>query len=172
MASLSNFDTNAVLNTFDFSKFQSICDVGAGPGTLLKAILKKHPQIRGVIADLPQVIEQAEPCDFFQGVPRNHDLYIMKHVLHDWDDNKGIQILKTVKECSPSHAKLMLLEYVVPGSNITSSGKLFDLHMGIVNNGKERTEEEWKNMLVAGGWNYLGYENTKGIISVILASKD
>ncbi|GJQ09466.1 hypothetical protein GpartN1_g1257.t1 [Galdieria partita] len=185
MASWSHFDTNAVLERFDFSKYQSICDVGAGPGILLKAILKKYPQIRGVISDLPQVVEQAvfideslqdrcskEPCDFFQSVPRNHDLYIMKHVLHDWDDDNGVQILKIVNECCPLHAKLLLLEYVVPDSNVASSGKLFDLHMAIVNNGKERTEEEWKKLLVAGGWKYLGYENTKGIISIILASKE
>jgi hypothetical protein len=185
MVSWSNFDTNAVLHSFDFSKFQSICDVGAGPGTLLKAILKNYPNARGVISDLPQVIEQAvfvdeslqsrckkEPCDFFQSVPRNHDLYIMKHVLHDWDDTKSVQILNIVRECSPPHAKLLLLEYVVPSCDIASSGKLFDLHMGIVNNGKERTEDEWKKLLVLGGWKYLGCESTKGIVSIILASKD
>ncbi|WP_230307775.1 methyltransferase, partial [Brevundimonas mediterranea] len=136
-----------------------------------------YPYLRGVISDLPQVIEKAvfideslqdrlnkEPCDFFQSVPRSHDLYIMKRVLHDWDDTKSVQILKTVKECSPSHAKLLILETVVPGPNVESAAKLFDLHMGISNNGKERTEQEWRQIIDAGGWKYLGYESTKGII--------
>ncbi|GJQ15737.1 hypothetical protein GpartN1_g7528.t1 [Galdieria partita] len=185
MTAGSNFEKSAILQSFDFSSYESICDIGAGEGTLLKAILRKDAHLQGTISDLPNVIEETviieedlrdrcrkESCDFFHSVPRSHDLYILKRVLHDWDDDKSVQILKTVNDCSPSHAKLLLLDCVILDSDTSSVGKLMDLHMGICNNGKERTEEEWKKLLMNSGWNYLGLKNTTSHICGIMANKD
>ncbi|GJQ10378.1 hypothetical protein GpartN1_g2169.t1 [Galdieria partita] len=186
MASISEFDTRSVLCSFDFSKYSEICDIGSGPGVLLKLILKKYPHIKGCISDLPRVLDEVvtiepelqdrckkEVCDFFESVPRNYEVYMMKHILHDWNDENCIRILKNVRECAAPHSTLLLLEYVLPGPSVVSPGKIFDLHMGMLHSSKERTEEEWKTLLAAAKWKYIGYQNTvSGQISVIQAQKE
>jgi hypothetical protein len=186
MASVSEFDTRSILYSFDFSKFHEICDIGSGPGVLLKLILRKYPHIKGCISDLPRVLNEAvsiepelqdrckmEPCDFFEGVPRNYQTYMMKHILHDWNDENCIRILKNVRECAAPNATLLLLEYVLPGPSVPSFGKIFDLHMGLILASKERTEDEWKKLFTAANWKYIGYQDTiSGQVSVIQAVKE
>eukprot|EP00871_Galdieria_phlegrea_P004540 jgi/Galph1/5087/GphlegSOOS_G3749.1 len=186
MASASEFDARSILFSYDFSKFHSICDIGAGPGVLLKMTLRKYPSIKGCISDLARVIEESvvieddlqgrcitEPCDFFKSVPGGYELYMMKHILHDWNDENSIRILRTIRDCAPQGSTLLLLEYVIPGPDFLSPGKLFDLHMGLLLNGKERTEDEWKKLFSATKWKYIGCHDTESRqISIIEAKKE
>lgn len=186
MASISEFDTRSVLCSFDFSKFHEICDIGSGPGVLLKSILKKYPHMKGCISDLPRVVDEIvtiepelqdrckkEACNFFESVPLNYEAYIMKHILHDWNDEDCIRILRKIRECAAPQATLLLLEYVLPKPSIASEGKIFDLHMALILSSKERTEEEWKALLTAANWKYIGFQETiSRQVSVIQARKE
>eukprot|EP00871_Galdieria_phlegrea_P004842 jgi/Galph1/5359/GphlegSOOS_G3926.1 len=185
MRSISYLQARCIVSGFEFGKYNKVCDIGAGPGILLMEILARNPHLRGTIADLPRVIEETivieegvkdrcktTACNFFEAVPQGHDLYIMKHVLHDWDDEKSAEILTVVSRCSPPKAELLLFEHVLPSTPQPSPGTLLDLHMGILLGSKERTEQERIRVLSRGGWKYLSYYPTNGNIQIVHAQKE
>ena len=160
----------SIMSLYDFSSFNKVVDVGGGHGGLITSILKSNPQATGVLFDAPQVISGArakiesagiaDRCetiggDFFQAVPAGGDAYIMKWIIHDWDDEKAIRILKNIRSQIPSHGKLILVDCVVPEGDEPHFSKFIDLNMLVMTGGKERTEREFQQLLDAAGFKLL-----------------
>jgi SAM-dependent methyltransferase len=163
MTDLSSIMGPAVAGAYDFGRWGSVMDVGGGNGILLASILKAHPRLRGVLADLPHVLERAQqrgflrgelearstmqPCDFFREVPSGCRAYVMKHVIHDWDDEHAQGILANCRRVVPPDGALLLVEWTLPEGNLPSAGKLFDVVMLVMTGGKERTVEQYRQLL-------------------------
>jgi hypothetical protein len=168
MAAVTAGVADAVASRYDFSRFPVVVDVGGGDGTLLAAILRRSPSIRGVLADLPPVIERARPviaatgvldrCDLHGGdfrasVPAG-DAYVLKSVLHDWDDDEAVEILARCREVARPSAPLIIVERVLP-ERVTSAdleAVLADLNMLVLLGGRERTEAEYGQLLARAGF--------------------
>src|ERR1041385_1798366 len=129
MSSVTAVTNEAITSLYDFSGFKKLVDVGGGHGGLITSLLKSNPQLKGVLFDSPQVIEGArarieaaglaDRCeivagDFFKSVPEGGDAYIMKWIIHDWDDERAITILKNCRKQMPSNGRIILVDSVVP----------------------------------------------------------
>jgi SAM-dependent methyltransferase len=155
----------------DFAGMRRIVDVGGGYGTLLAAILQAHPQLRGVLLDMPHAIKGAaqqfersglaERCellagDFFQRIPEGADAYILKNIIHDWDDDRSSAILDNCRRAILDHGKLLIIERVMPARMEDSSAyraiAYADLAMLIGPGGRERTEPELQILLDHAGF--------------------
>ncbi len=166
MTDLSRTHAPVVASTYDFSGFTHLVDAGGGLGMLLAAILERNPALHATLCELPYVIEQAskgpilapfaERCSFAAGnfleaVPAGGDAYIMKHILHDWDDAHCTRILANIRRAIAPNGKLLVVDYVVGPGNTPDPAKLMDLEMLMIG-GKERTETEWRELFHAGGF--------------------
>jgi hypothetical protein len=162
-------DIEGMAGAYDFSSAGTVIDVGGGQGSLLAAILRANPKARGVLFDLPHVIEGAkerglfakelaERCrleagSFFETVPTGGDTYILKHVLHDWDDAQALTILTNCRKAVGPHGKLLVLELVVPPGNEPDISKMEDINMLVMTHGgRERTEEEFRALFQQAGF--------------------
>ncbi|GAC1401753.1 MAG: hypothetical protein NVSMB52_15580 [Chloroflexota bacterium] len=166
MTSMSAMVVPAVLETYDFSGLGTLCDVAGGHGMLLTAIPKKHEDVRGgILFDLEHVLAggkeriasmglggrcEAASGDFFRAVPEA-DSYIMKHIIHDWEESKAIAILRNCLNGMRGDGKVLLVESVLPGPNVPNLGKWIDIEMLALPGGKERTEEEYRALLAKAG---------------------
>src|SRR5262249_16936632 len=137
-------------------------------GILLSHILRAHKNLRGVLADVPHVLERAaqrgflsgdlssraslENCDFFREIPAGCRAYLMKSVIHDWDDDQPLQILRNCRRVIPANGALLLVELGLDEPNQPSNGKLIDLVMLVLTGGKERTNEEYSSLLQRAGF--------------------
>jgi hypothetical protein len=177
MTGFSQHASAAVLAAYDFAPFNTIVDVGGGHGALLCSILKANSKCRGVVFDAPQVAEgarkpieaagladrcRAEGGDFFQAVPAGGDLYVLKHIIHDWNDEKATRILKSVRAAIPGTGKLLLVELVVPPGFAPHFAHVLDLEMMVVCDGKERTESEYRDLLAGAGFRLTRVVPTEG----------
>ena len=159
-----------IMTKYDFSGFKKVVDVGGGHGGLITSILKNNSHVRGVLFDAPQVIEGARPkieaagladrCetvsgDFFKSVPAGGDAYVMKWIIHDWDDQKAVTILRNCRNEMQPNGKLILVDCVVPETNEPHFSKFIDLNMLVMTGGKERTEEEFEELLADAGFKLL-----------------
>jgi hypothetical protein len=171
MAAFSAKFTPAILASYDFGRFSRVVDVGGGNGTLLAGILKEWPHLRGTVMDLPQVIEHARRtasarglngrCEFvsgnfFQAVPRGADLYMLKWIIHDWDDDRAVSILKKIRVAMDSYGRVILVETILPSGDQPSFANLFDLNMLVMTGGRERTEAEFRRLLTRAGFRLSG----------------
>jgi O-methyltransferase domain len=151
-----------LLNKYDFSKVKTITDIGGGSGELLLNILTKNNNINGQIYDLKYVEKSAkininsknlnDRCIFFLGnffdkINLKPDVFILSNILHDWNDEKSIEILKNCYDAMGEHTKLLIIEMVVPQNNKFSISKLMDLEVLLMGNGRERTMSEFKSLL-------------------------
>lgn len=178
----------AIINNYDFSSFNTVVDVGGGQGSLITTILKANLKLKGILFDVPNVIENAKPClqgesfadrcttiagNFFESVPSGGDAYLLKFIIHDWDDEKSLVILKNCHQAMPEDGKLLLFEQVItPGNNPSSSfGKLIDLNMMVMTGGCERTEGEYRSLLAAAGFKLTRIVPTSLPINIIEAVK-
>ena len=167
MTSVAPIKANATVEAYDFSGFGVVVDVGGGHGTLLAVILEGHPQIRGILFDLPHVVDGAsavlraagvaDRCEivggsFFETVPGGGDAYILQTVIHDWDDEPSVRILQTCRRSMSKDAKLLLVEQVVPTGNEYHSSKFDDLNMLVFYRGRERTAGEFHGLLTTAGF--------------------
>lgn len=167
MTDLSKGDGPAVAASYDFSRFEWIVDVGGGLGALLAAILERAPKLRGTLLDMPYVIEQARKapmlasfaarCEFaggsfFEAVPKGADAYLMKHVIHDWDDERATTILSNCRKAIQTDGKLLVVDCVVGPSNQPDLAKFLDLQMLVVAGGLERSESDWHRLLATSGF--------------------
>jgi hypothetical protein len=157
------------LESYDFSALSHLCDVGGGHGHTLCSLLVKYPHLKGTVLELPSVIENPEllwankmgvgdrctyvPGDMFREVPPA-DAYMVKAVIHDWNDTEGVQILSTMHRAASPHGRVLLMEQIVPGPDTPHFAKLFDMHMLIWGTGRERTLEEYAGLLERAGWTY------------------
>jgi O-methyltransferase len=160
----------AILAAYDFSPFATIVDIGGGHGGLITSILKQNPQTKGVLFDAPPVIEgarakltaagvadrcQAIAGDFFKEVPAGGDAYIMKWIIHDWENQKAITILKNCRKHMQPNNRLLIVDCVVPDNDAPDFSKTFDLNMMVMTGGKERTGAEFAELLQASGFKLL-----------------
>jgi hypothetical protein len=165
MTSFSSVVASAVVAAYDFSSCATIVDVGGGDGSLLAAILKTHPQLRGVLADLPHVVEGAQrrfkteglagrcaiaPSDFFESAPKG-DTYVLKWIIHDWDDERSVTILKNCRNAMTKDGRVLVVEAVIQPGSATSFGKFMDLNMLVMTGGRERTDAEYRALLDSAG---------------------
>jgi O-methyltransferase/methyltransferase family protein len=157
----------AVVDTYDFSPFKTIVDVGGGYGALLAAILQRNPDTQGVLFEQPHVVARAEEqlvaagvadrctCvggDFFVAVPAGGDAYVLSQILHDWDDERCVAILERCRQAMPDHGKLLVVELVLPEGDEPSFGKWLDLHMLVLLGSRERTATEYDALFRAAGF--------------------
>jgi hypothetical protein len=168
---MTNFSANvapAVLAAYDFSGIDVLVDIAGGHGMILSSILKQYPKMRGILFDLEHVLAgatapdamgvsdrvQKVSGDFFKAVPAGGDAYIMKHIIHDWDDDKSIVILKNIREAlaGKPDGKVILLEAVIKPGNEPDLAKLIDLEMMLLPGGKERTQEEFAALFEKSGF--------------------
>ncbi|WP_437957073.1 methyltransferase [Sorangium sp. So ce119] len=168
MTGLAEFLYAGVVEAFDFKRYATIVDVGGGQGTLLASILRSAPGSRGVLFDQPHVIATAgEPLrklgvadrcrleggDFFQRVARGGDLYVLSNIIHDWDDKSSVAILTQCKEAMGPRGRLLLVEMALGGdSGEPDLARMTDLNMLALTGGKERTREEFAELLAASGF--------------------
>jgi hypothetical protein len=175
---------NAVVGVYDFSAFGAVADVGGGYGTLLAAILQSNPSARGILFDVPHVIDAAQGflkttgvadrCtgvagDFFTAVPAGADAYVLSQILHDWEDEQCLTILKHTRQVTPKHGKLLVVELVIPPGNEPFFGKWLDLHMLAIPGGRERTEAEYSTLFRDAGFELTNIVPTPAGPSVVEA---
>jgi hypothetical protein len=181
MTGFSMQESPAVAEAYDFSPFGTVVDVGGGHGHLLCTVLNLYPGPKGIVFEAPHVAAGAtsriaevglsdrcrvEVGDFFAAVPAG-DAYLMKHIIHDWPDDKAATILRNCRAAAMPGAKLVLVEMVIPPGNDPSPGKLLDLEMLVIASGKERTEAEYAELLAGAGWKLTRIVPTKSPASVI-----
>lgn len=139
----------------DWRDGETVVDVGGGNGALLTELLGRHPELHGIVFDLPETVRDeaalGERCefvagDFFAAVPRG-DAYLLAGILHDWDDDHAARILRTIHSSAPAHARLLVLDAVVPSGNEPHGAKWLDLLMLALAGGRERDEHEWRELL-------------------------
>jgi O-methyltransferase domain/Dimerisation domain len=167
---------------YDFSSIHKIVEVGGGHGSLIAAILKRYPTMQGILFDLPPVVVGAkhlidaegltERCqivggNFFESLPYGGNIYILKHIIHDWDDTHAIAILNNCRHAMAENGKLLLIEAVIPSKNKPSFGKFLDLEMLVISGGCERTEIEYQTIFEAAGFRLTKVIPTKSLLSVI-----
>jgi hypothetical protein len=168
-----------ILGAYDFSRFKAIGDIGGGFGHLLSAILKTAPSAKGILFDLPGVIEQAKaapdprinyvPGDFFKDSIPPCDLYVMMTVIHDWSDADSIRILKNVRASAPAGARLLLVEAVIDESATGSFPMDLDIEMLVFASGRERTEAQWRALLAQAGFAVVKVSPLAGITGLVEA---
>lgn len=180
MTSASGAENESVLAAYDFSQFNTIVDVGGGHGGLLAAVLQKSPRARGilfdsesVVAGAPGVLDAAGVADrctvvggsFFESVPSGGDAYVLKHIVHNWDESNALEILRNVRSAMTAGAKLLVIETVVPEDNREHFSKMLDLEMLVTATGRERTADEYAALL-----GKAGFRNTRVIATVAAGS--
>jgi hypothetical protein len=176
----------AVLEVYDFSGIATLVDIAGGHGHVLTSVLKAYPQMRGVLFDLEHVIAGAGPLlaasgvgdrvrtesgDFFKAVPAGGDAYIMKHIIHDWDDDRAVAILTAIRKAldGKPQGRVILLEAALAPGNAPDFGKLVDLEMLLLPGGRERTADEFGTLFQRAGFRLSNVVPTKSMLSVIEA---
>ncbi|HEX5703775.1 MAG TPA: methyltransferase [Pyrinomonadaceae bacterium] len=167
---------------YSFAGINTLLDVGGGHGGLITSILKRNPNMRGILFDSPQVVAganakiadsgAADRCevvggDFFQAVPQGADAIIMKWIIHDWNDEQSIAIMKNCHRALPENGKLILVDAVVPPGDEMHFAKFIDLNMLVMTGGRERTEEEFRQLYEAAGFRLTRIVPTESPFSVI-----
>ncbi len=186
MTSLTSAFDAAVTAAYDFSRLGTLVDVGGGQGALISSILAANPALRGILFDIPPVIESARGrigeaglagrCelvagDFFASVPAGGDAYVLKWVIHDWDDEHSVAILGSCRRAMARDGRLLLVERVVPErvdqSADTQGIVLGDLNMLLWTGGRERTAAEYRALLASGGFTLARIVPTATQFSII-----
>jgi hypothetical protein len=172
MTSMSSQVSSSVLAACDFSRFGTIVDVGGGRGGFLAAILAAYPTMRGVLFDQPHVVagagtllasaDVADRCEviagsFFESVPPGGDAYVLKAILHDWEDEQAVRILETCRSAMADGTALLVIERDIGPPNETPDAKFSDLNMLVAAGGRERSLDEFATLLTAAGFNVTGY---------------
>lgn len=183
MTSISGLEAEAVAAAFDPSGVGTLADVGGGHGYLLATILRRHPELRGVLFDLPPVVAGAEATlraqgvadrcrvvggSFFDRAPEGADAIVLKHVIHDWDDAACERILRHCHGALPPGGRLVIVEMVVPPPGESHFAKLLDLEMLVITDrGRERTAEEFRRLVEAAGFELVGTVPTPSPVSLV-----
>jgi O-methyltransferase domain/Dimerisation domain len=183
MTSVSSMENPAIAAAYKFSGIRTVVDVGGGHGSLLSAILKANPKLKGVLFDQPSVSMRAkqdryvtpkviaERCtlesgDFFEAVPKGGDAYMMKRVLHDWDDERCAKILANCCAAMSEKGKVLVIESVIAPGNYPDRGKLIDMQM-LIMGGRERTKQEFAKLFREAGLKLTRVVPTKCPLSIV-----
>jgi hypothetical protein len=168
MTSISGMENPAIAEGYDFSGIGKLVDVGGGHGSLLATILRKHPKLSGAVLDRKEVVENAkkdihanDPAiagrielvagNFFESVPAGADAYMMKYILHDWNDAQCRQILENCRRAMAKGGRVLVLDNVIPPGNGPHWGKMLDMNMLVLTPGRERTEAEFRELFASAG---------------------
>lgn len=186
MTCLARMAAPGIAAAYDFSCWESLMDVGGGNGVLLAAILRAHPTLRGVLGDQPHVLERArqrallggdlasrssmEACDLFSNIPSGCRAYLMKSVIHDWNDEDSARILRNCRKAVPDNGALLLVEFDLPEDGAPSMGKFTDVTMMMVTGGRERTIQEYRSLFSVTGFQLTKATPTPTGFNVIEAS--
>lgn len=174
MSSYSTSQTKLVLDAldgYDFSVMQNLCDVGGGQGHLLCNFLLRYDHLKGTVLDLEQSFKEKESLwgnkldinkdrcsyivgDMFREIP-HADGYLLKFILHDWNDEECVRILSNIQKASSKGSRIFIIEQIIPKPEISHFSKIFDIHMLCIVSGKERTEEEYLELLQNSGFSYV-----------------
>ena len=182
MTAYSEREAAAILDAHVFRDGSTVVDVGGGTGALLASILRAYPRARGILFEQAGVIDRArdlltaagvvdrctmEAGSFFARVPDGGDVYVLKSILHNWDDLRSAAILRNCRSVMPRHARLLIVERVVPEGNEPSEAKLFDINMLVMLGGLERTTSEYRDILRAAGFDLIRVIPTGAPVSVL-----
>lgn len=186
MTSYSHQSIGPVLAAYDFSKAKTVADIAGGYGHLLSAVLAANPEAKGVLFDLEGVLEGAPQMleaygvrervelvdgDFFAAVPVKADIYMLKHIIHDWYEDRCQKILRNIRENMADDSKVLIIEAVVPEGNEPHFSKIIDLEMLLSPGGVERTPSEYEKLLADSGMKLNRIIPTNGAMSIIEAVK-
>jgi hypothetical protein len=177
MTSKSHRDIAAVLPAYDFSQFPVIADIAGGRGHLLRAILKSSPKTQGILFDQPHVVAEVEPGkdekltviggSFFTDRMPQADAYLLMNIIHDWADAESIKILSAIRRDMPQHARVLIIESIVPATPAPHLSKELDIVMMVLPGGKERTKEEYADLVAKCGLRLKEVVNTKSPYSIL-----
>ena len=182
MTSMSSFELPAIVAAYDFSGFERVVDVGGGQGALLLGVLSANPKLRGMLFDMPSVVanaialktgSMAGRCeviggDFFKSVPEGADGYLMRVVIHDWNDDDALKILKSCRRAIRPDGKLLLIESVLKPANQPDLSRFNDLIMlALTPGGRERTEAEFNELLRKAGFALTRVIPATGLTSIV-----
>jgi hypothetical protein len=177
----------SIIKAYDFSNFNTIVDVGGGYGQLLLEILRKYPHVRGILFDLPHVIEGAKKhvlgfdianrCtlvagDCFDEIPKGGDAYVLKSFINNWDERSAVRVLENCRKPASSFSKLIIIEPVLLPPNEPDYGKLMDLQLLVLQKSGERTKEEFEQLLRLSGFIMKSVIPTESEFSIIEAIPD
>jgi O-methyltransferase domain len=183
ITSLSNWDIAALLKAYDFSAHRLVVDVGAGQGLLIRRILEQCPESRGIVFDLPHMTQQLVPNvtdritiqtgDFFKDPLPTGDAYLLMNVMHDWNDENAVTILKAVARAAHAKSTILIVESVLPLTPELSPfdpqrAILTDVVMMIFGSGQERTVPQYQRLLERAGLNYHRTITTESPLSIIV----
>lgn len=183
MTSHSALENEHLLAAYDFSGIGTLVDVAGGHGTTLAAILRPNSAMKGILFDMPHVIDTARERfkgsgiesrielvagDFFVNVPEGADACFMKHIIHDWGDEECIRILRNCGRAMNQGGRVLIAEMVLPADNEPSPGKWLDLTMLVMTHGgRERTESEYRDLLARAGFKLTRVVQTAGAIGLV-----
>ena len=182
MTKVHGSEKDAVAEAYDFSGVSTLVDVGGGNGTLLSIVLAQHADMRGVLFDLPQVVERGAPMlgaararcelvggDMFEAVPVGGDAYLLSHIVHDWDEEHCLALLSSCRRAMAPGARLLILEMVVPPGDEMHPSKMLDMLMISFTSGMERSAEEYEELLEHAGFRLERIVPTRSPASVLEA---
>lgn len=185
MSTLARKQQKVILSSYDFSTIDTLVDIGGGQGSLLIALLKQYPNLKAVLFDQPETILRAQQLlaqehleqrcqivagSFFEVLPEAKDVYILKHVLHNWDDEQALQILQNCRRAMAAGTKLLIIEGII-AKTAAQRSVLLDLQLLVsFASGKLRTEAEFCRLLQAAGFELNKLIPTQSDISIIEAN--
>ncbi len=187
MTDMSMATAPAVVAAYDFNDCRTLVDIAGGHGYLLAQLLQANPHLNGILFDMPPVIAGAGALlahagvtarveqvagDFFASVPAGADAYMMKHIIHDWDDERATKILQNIHAAMPADGRVLIVETVVPEGNEPHYSKLLDLEMLASPGGIERTAAEYRALLAAAGFRLTRIIPTTTPFCIIEAVKE
>ncbi|MGH3186202.1 MAG: methyltransferase [Streptosporangiaceae bacterium] len=155
-----------LLTSYDWASCGTVIDVGGGDGTFLAGLLRRYKHLHGVVFDLPhvaaaapEVLRDADVADrcsvltgsFFEAVPRGGDVYLLKTILHDWDDEHASTLLRTVRQAMPPGGRLLVMEAILRPGDAYNVGKLMDLHSLVLVQGRDRDRDAFQALLTGAG---------------------
>lgn len=186
MHNISSKEHEQIMLAYNFAPYKTVVDVGGGKGSLLAAIMHHNQMVQGILYDLSHVMPVAEAyfadnnlsarvtCQagsFFEAVPQGADLYILKRILHDWDDASSKTILTQCSNAMASGSRLLIIDAVVAEGNDRDIAKDVDMAMLVLLGGQERTEAEWHSLCLAAGLHVTSITKTESMLSIILVEK-
>lgn len=188
MATFSSLEIAAILQAYDFSMHRDVVDLGGAHGEFLMAILAAAPRTRGILFDFPRVVSEAqrllrlppelacrvafEGGNFFDSVPAGGDLYTLKNILHDWDDERATRILRNVAAVLPKGGRVMVVEQGIAPPGVAHFGKVLDLVMlAQLDGARERTQEQLAVLMSAAGIHLEHAIPTMGPVTLFLGAK-
>jgi len=183
MANFAAAENPAIAEAYDYGQFRQIVDVGGGQGGLLAEVLKRHPAVRGTLFDLPEVVAdpaylaneplngrwRAAAGDFWQAVPAGGDCYVLKRILHDWNDEQCVRILRSCRAAMERGSRLLVIDAVIPAGDAPHPAKVMDILMMVLTEGRERTREEFQELFEKANLSLGSITMTQSTLAVVEA---